>query len=55
MFEHVAGRPNKRIKLARRGADDLTGGRRVRSLSAMRFGEPRVGWLSRRSVLFPGL
>jgi hypothetical protein len=28
--------PNKRIKLARRGAGGLTGGRRARSLSAVR-------------------
>jgi hypothetical protein len=28
--------PNKRIKLARRGAGGLTGGRRARGLSAVR-------------------
>jgi hypothetical protein len=28
--------PNKRIKLTRRGAGGLTGGRRARSLSAVR-------------------
>jgi len=33
----MAGRSNKRIKLARRSADGLTGGRRTRSLSAVRW------------------
>jgi hypothetical protein len=31
-----ADAPNKRIKLARRGTDGLTGGRRARSISAVR-------------------
>jgi hypothetical protein len=33
MAKHLS---NKRIKLARRGAGGLTGGRRARSLSAVR-------------------
>jgi hypothetical protein len=32
----MKGTPNKRIKLARRSAGGLTGGRRARSLSAVR-------------------
>ena len=32
----MSGTPNKRIKLTRRGAGGLTGGRRARSLSAVR-------------------
>jgi hypothetical protein len=36
----MSAQPNKRIKLARRSACALTGGRRARSLSAVR----RVDW-----------
>jgi hypothetical protein len=36
--------PNKRIKLSRRGAGGLTGGRRARSLSAVRWAHVTGPW-----------
>jgi hypothetical protein len=37
--EPGGGAPNKRVKLTRRSAGGLTGGRRARSLSAVRWAD----------------